>query len=244
MGIDHELASTPGLVVGFAASFASGTIDNRDGRGTVDVKTSGIGIYGSYTTETGMFLDGSFAFASSKNEATTAIIAGGSKTADFDTRTIQVGVRLGTIYETGTMTITPSIGVRYIKLNQDGFTERATGGAIAMTYDSLSDNIIDIPLEVRIQGQFQVGANLLTPELRLGWTYAAQNSDSAFSAGFAGTSQRTMFYGVEPSRSSFHAGAGLKVETQGPMDFFANYDLTTNSDFLDHKFSAGLGYQF
>jgi hypothetical protein len=37
---------------------------------------------------------------------------------------------------------------------------------------------------------------------------------------------------------------GLKIDTASTVDFFINYDVSAASKFLDHRISAGLGFNF
>ncbi|MDR1870935.1 MAG: autotransporter outer membrane beta-barrel domain-containing protein, partial [Deltaproteobacteria bacterium] len=124
LGYDRRVEALPGLRLGVSTSFSFGKIESKNNWGEVDVDTVGLGLYGSYLFDNGFFIDANFAYAHSENDSTINLLGGGRKTGNFDVDTWQLGARAGMIFDLGTVKLTPTVGLRYLKLKQDGFTER------------------------------------------------------------------------------------------------------------------------
>jgi outer membrane autotransporter protein len=247
LGVDHEFDTMPGLVVGISTAFSFGTMDVNDDRSTLDINTSGFGIYASYTTETGVFADASFNYGYSENKAEVHLLDNTYANGEFGVRTLQFAARVGKTFLTeSSLTITPVIGVRVINYRQGGFTSKVEDGSAfpGNIYDTINDNIVELPLELRIQTELPLGNSIATPELRLGYTFVADRPKGSMSVGFDGSDERVELLTSTPATGSFNAGVGFKVDTLGALDFFANYDLNIANDYRAHQLSAGLGYQF
>jgi opacity protein-like surface antigen len=72
----------------------------------------------------------------------------------------------------------------------------------------------------------------------------AQIPDADVRVGFMGSPVRYNLKGIEAKRSSFQAGAGLKIETGANIDISLNYDADISSKFSEHRVSLELGYRF
>jgi outer membrane autotransporter protein len=248
IGADHEFYNVPGLVVGVSLAFSFGTIDVNDGLSEIDVKTSGFGFYGSYTNETGLFVDGSLNFGFGKNSASiTHLLDNTVEKGDFRVNTVQFAGRVGkTIVTESAFTVTPLGGIRITSYRQGGFTGRVEGESIYPNniYGSVKGTIVELPLEVRVQTEFPIGTSIATPELRLGYTFLPKTPKGSLSTGFEGSDERTELLTSSPNNSYFNAGLGVKVDTQGALDIFANYDFNLAKNYRAHQLSAGLGYNF
>jgi outer membrane autotransporter protein len=245
IGYDRHVDSLPGLILGISGGFSSGKLESDDDHFTMDLKTAGFGFYGSYTASNKFFVDASLAYATSQNEYDVDLVLGGKKSGDFDITTLQLGTRVGGIFETGDFVITPSIGLRYLNYKQKGFTERSTNALIpANFFAETSDHMLEIPLEVRFQKEIKGASATFIPELRLGVTFVGQKPDNAIRVGFAGTNESIEIFGSKPKTTYFQGGFGVKIETSSMVDFFINYDLNAASKYMDHRLSAGLGFEF
>ncbi|MDR1871183.1 MAG: autotransporter domain-containing protein [Deltaproteobacteria bacterium] len=247
LGYDRRVESVPGLRLGVASSFSSGDLKSNSGWASVDVKTIGVGAYGSYLFNNGLFVDANVGYGHSENESTIKLIGGDQKTGKFDINTWQVGARLGLILNAGSWNIIPTAGVRYMKIKQDGFSERLSSPnpyAIANVFDKKSSHIVDIPLLLKIKTTFNLGSAKISPELRLGYTFVVKKPDNSLNLGFVGSDYRTTVYGIKPSRGSFQGGFGLKIALNDRFDIYLNYDLDKAQKFTNHNFAIGIGFNF
>ena len=250
MGYDRMVDSLPGLTLGLSGAWSNGEVDNKDGFASTDIDTMSLSLYGNYDFGNGLFLDGNFGYGLAKNDATINLVGGGSKTGDYDSKTYQFGLNMGYTFQPDeTSRIIPSIGVQFTHLKQDGWQERIVSDpnntAVANRFASSSDNMVEIPIALRINKTFECenGATV-TPELRLGWVYAAKQPDAEMNVGFVGSGDTAVIHGVNPARNRFQVGAGVKAQLNDTVDIFANYDFETRKDFNSHSTSVGLGFSF
>jgi outer membrane autotransporter protein len=245
LGYDRRVAALEGLVLGASLAFSSGELENNSGYSSVDIDTFGFGLYGSYTHRSGLFFDLSASYGRSDNESDVFLVTGGKKTGRFHVDTWQLAARVGYIIEAGSVSIVPSVGVRYLTFRQGAWTETVTGSTDpAISFGKRSEHLVEIPLQVKISGTFDVGSAQITPELRLGYTHAAKRPDNSVRIGYAGYPGQTVIHGIKSRRNSFQAGAGVKIATGGLLDVYANYDASFASGFYEHQGSLGIGLEF
>jgi outer membrane autotransporter protein len=103
---------------------------------------------------------------------------------------------------------------------------------------------LDIPVLLKINTTVATSQTTITPELRLGYTFVAKRPDNLMNIGFVGSSDTAEIHGVRSKRGSAQVGAGIKINTGGVVDFFANYDLDAGSGYRSHNASIGLGLEF
>jgi outer membrane autotransporter protein len=248
LGYDHQVAGLPGLRLGLSGAYSNGKIKNNDGRTTVDLDTLGIGVYGSYTLPNNVFFDASVGYANTKNDYETSLITGGSKSGSFNVNSWQYGFRFGVIAQGDNWQITPSAGIKYVVLRQGAFADTlndaAKGNTLANRYKSREDHQVDIPLLVKFNTTVQAGSVIITPELRLGYSFAVKRPDNSLDVGFVGATDTAKIVGTRARDDSFQAGVGLKINTGSTLDVFANYDLETSRGYHSHNASLGLGFEF
>ncbi|MDR2352711.1 MAG: autotransporter outer membrane beta-barrel domain-containing protein, partial [Deltaproteobacteria bacterium] len=246
-GYDRFVNSITGLRIGFSASFSFGSLDSSDKKTTVDIDTAGLGIYASYLTDSGIFMDGSLALSHATNDYSAAFVNGSFKSGSFDVTTWQFGARVGTIIHSGSLQFVSSIGLRYISFDQEGWAETVNQFdllGLANRFDKKDDHQIDIPILLKLNNTFKVGSVAIVPELRFGVTYSAKRTDDGLRVGFVGSNEFAVIHGIKPSRFSFEAGFGAKVITDSNFDIFLNYDFEGSSGSRNHQLSFGFGYDF
>jgi outer membrane autotransporter protein len=211
----------------------------------VDIDTAGLGLYGSYSFQSGAFLDASFAFANSRDKRAANLMTGGQKKGAFDIDAWRFAPQGGMNFAAGNFAIAPSLGLHYLRYRQEGFAEWAINANFPRNYyGKVSDDLVEIPLEIKINTTWGSGDVKVTPELRLGYAYAAKRPDNVQSVGFVGNSRVVPIYGVKRPRSSARVGLGVNIETGGPVDLFVNYDANFAKGFYERKGSLSLGFQF
>ncbi|MDR1487739.1 MAG: autotransporter outer membrane beta-barrel domain-containing protein, partial [Deltaproteobacteria bacterium] len=244
VGFDRQFDGLPGLRLGLSAAFSNGTFKNNNGLTNADVDTLGLGVYGSYILSNGLFFDATVAYAKANNLYTTRRILGGLETGDFDVDTWQLGGRVGYVYKTGAWQFIPSVGVKYLTAKQDAWTESLVGATGSVnSFTATTDHELDIPIQLKINTTITKGSATITPELRLGYTIVADKLSNHLNTGF-GTSDTYPDQRPRSIRNTFQVGAGIKINTGGPVDFFANYDLDVASGYKSHNASLGLGIEF
>ena len=249
IGYDRKVDAVPGLRLGINANFSSGDWDKDDGLTTADVSTWSVGAYGSYSFQSGLFLDASLALGRTSFDMATRRVLGGTATADFDIDTFQYGLRAGYVFSASGFQFIPSVGVRAVTFKQDGFSEgldarAVASGAMSHVYASRRDTKVDIPVLLKINTTIEAGSGTITPELRLGATFTAKRPHSDLTASVVGANGSYRLVGVRNPTTTYQAGLGVKIATGGPVDFFLNYDLDAGRDFTSHNGSFGIGIEF
>ena len=245
IGYDRAVASVDGLLFRVSLTFAEAKIKTDHDLASVDIRTFGASVYGSYTFNNFFFVDATAAFARSASSYNINIVTGGDKTGKYDTDTTQLGFRVGGIFTAGPVRIIPTVGVRWSHYYQKWFTEEAHNTLLwPNVFDKASDSSVEIPIMVKFTGTFDAGSVRVSPELKLGWTAMVDRPDNRFSVGFAGSPYRAQISGAQPPKNSFQAGAGLKIETSGGLEFFVESDGDFARKFSNHRFSAGFGGYF
>jgi outer membrane autotransporter protein len=245
LGYDRLVAG--GLRLGVAGTFSSGKLKTSAGRGEIDIDTAAFGLYGSYVFQNSAFVDATASYGHSSNDSEVMLPGGGTKTGSFDINTFLVGARLGKIFAFDTISLTPTVGVRYLHFSQDGWSEamrNSAGYGLENWFGKRNDSVVEIPLQLKLDGAFQAGQATITPELRLGWTFMAKRPDNELNVGFRGSNLSTTVYGTKPKRNSFQIGGGAKINVNENMDIFVNYDLDLASHYRSHMASGGLGFNF
>jgi outer membrane autotransporter protein len=246
LGYDRQFEGIPGLSLGLVGTLASGELDSERAWASLDSHTWGLGVYGGYEWAGGLFVDASLAYSQTVNDSKVRSY-GGWKSGDFDINSWQVGARVGQIFDLGSLKVTPTVGLRYTRLSQEGFAERLHGSPMAWAnyFKEKSENILEIPFLVKLNGSFETGAVRVSPELRLGWTLVAHRPTNQLTVGFQDARGfGTTIYGLRPSRSSLQAGAGVKVAINDQWDIFANYDVDVARGLVNHNAALGVGFNF
>jgi outer membrane autotransporter protein len=248
IGYDRKFDGVEGLRVGLSGAYGSGQLENNDGRTTVDMDTIGIGVYASYIMPNNVFFDANVAYANTSNDYNTNLIVGGEKSGSFTINSWQFGLRGGVVIKGDNYQIVPSVGVRYLWLEQGSFADTLDAAARASSqgndYKSRTDYQVDIPVQVKFNSKVIAGSAVLTPEFRLGYNFAVKKPDNAMDVTIIGSPRTYKIHGTRARGNSFQAGAGLKVNTGGIVDFFINYDLDVSDGYYSHNASLGLGFEF
>jgi outer membrane autotransporter protein len=169
------------------------------------------------------------------------------KTGSFDVISWQIGARIGAILTIDDFQFIPSIGVRFITYDQDGWSETINNNnyqLLANRFESRTAHQFDIPVLLKFNTSIDIGSIAIVPELRLGWTYSPRVADDGLRVGFVGSSQNAVIHGIKPSKLSYEAGLGVKLITSSSVDIYFNYDFEGSSTFKNHQFSLGFGYEF
>ncbi|MDR1577063.1 MAG: autotransporter outer membrane beta-barrel domain-containing protein [Deltaproteobacteria bacterium] len=247
LGYDRRAEGVPGLRFGLTTSFSVGQIGSNNGWTTIDSDTAGLGVYGSYQINNGLFFDANVAYAHSKNKAKNIGVNGGWKKGDFAINTWRIGARVGKIFDLGAVKLTPTVGLSYITARQDIWAESVHGTPVVYVnaFDKKSIRLVEIPFVLRLNGAFMAGSTKIIPEIRLGGTWAAKKPDNKLTVRQVnGDPDRWTVTGVKPASESFQAGVGVKVEINDFWDAFVNYELDAARGYLSHNAALGVGFNF
>jgi outer membrane autotransporter protein len=233
--------------LGVSGSVSNGTLKNNDGLAQTDIQTTVLSLYGSYEFGGGFFLDGDLGYGHSRDDTDIDWFAGGSKSADYSSDSFMGGLNAGYGFHlTEAATLTPSAGIRYTRLKQDGYKEKPSdSNVVANWYGDRKQNFVEVPLNLKLATTFETsGGGTISPEVRVGGIIAANNSTSEQRVGFVGSNDSMLISGIKPGKSRMTAGAGLKAQLNDSLDVFVNYDLEGRNGYKAHSASFGVGISF
>ncbi|MDR1049746.1 MAG: autotransporter outer membrane beta-barrel domain-containing protein [Deltaproteobacteria bacterium] len=250
LGYDHDFASAPGLNLGISASLIKGTLKNNNHLTETDMDSVGLSLYGVYEFGNGLFLEGSLGYGWTENKATINVAyLNAVKKSDFDSRNFRAGLNAGYDIALSENTyLTPSLGVTYINVDQDGWQEKIasdpTNNAVANWFGDSRQNFLEIPLTLKFETQIRAGGAVITPELSAGWIYSAKKPKSEMRMGFVGSDLSATLAGADPGRNRFGLGAGVKAQFNDTVDLSANYEYEGRKKYSSHYSSLTLGLSF
>ncbi len=245
LGADYQL--TPHVIVGglFGFSHTSGTLDNLGSKATVD--TYSPGVYASYS-DSGWYANAlaTYGFGDYSQNRNIAIGAFNG-TANSSPGGGQVVANLdgGYDFHRGPWTFGPTLGLQYVHLNVDGYTETGLPGA-NLTVNSNEADSLRSRLGGDVRYSIQGAGVLFTPHLSASWQHEFFDSSQGITAGFAGAGPGTFVTNTpNASRDSALAGAGLDVQLDKTWTVFADYTAQVGqSNYFGQSIQGGVKIGF
>lgn len=223
LGIEKALDE---LKVGFGYAFSNGDIDAfaRD----IDTVTHILFVYGEYKPDR-FFADFTLTQAFS-NWSERKRVLGTVYKADYNVDTAAVQAAAG--YDFGVLT--PIVGLRYMRLRRDGYTDTAR------QHVSADDtNMLTGIAGIKLSGTYGV----FSPEIRFSATYDFIADKSRAPVTLTnGTS-----YIVESDRLhrwGFEGGIGVLMKIDAALEAFLSYDGVFRTHYTDHSATIGVKYSF
>ena len=183
-------------VVGFAAGYTWSDTDVDGGGGTADADSLLLALYGGASAGPWSLRGGLSYAMSSIDTARDADFVGFSQSLDasYDATTAQVFGEVGYAIERGPVAIEPFLGLAWVRLDADGFTE--SGGEAALSGEDETSTVGYSTLGFRAGRSFETGleaaggsgaarAMTFTPHLSLTWRHAWGDLSTSASLSFA-----------------------------------------------------------
>lgn len=147
----------------------------------------------------------------------------------------------GMIFGGSRRTLQPFVGLQYVHLNQDGFTETGAGAANLVVPNIDADSLRSV-VGARLFGrQFSRSGRFLSPELRAMWLHEFLETDTGFAGTFAPVGGGTFVVnGLGLGRDWALLGAGLNSDLGRGWSTYANYDAMLNGHQVFHIGSGGV----
>lgn len=241
-GVHHHLSRD--LLLGVAAGYMWSDLKFRDGRGEAEVETLRVGPYASFTPGGGnLFIDASATWGWHRNEVDRETMAG-TASSSYDAYDIsafgQVGYDLPVHERT---VLTPAIGVDYMHLRTESFSESGAGDA-NLRLDSRTHDSLRLRIGATLSHVLEFDDTTIVPEIFAGWSYEFLDTDvdlrSRFAAG--GPAFATRSEGV--GRDSILVSGGLSAMAGTAMTLFVRYEGEFQSDRTSHAVIGGLDIRF
>ena len=220
--------------VGIAYALAKTNI-NSYSRDT-QIKTHSAMLYGEYKPSN-WFVNGILSYSMSDYEEDKTV-AGVNAEADYDATNISIQAVTGYEYVVNNYYVTPTVGLRYINIDRDGYTD-----ALGTNVDSNRMDILTAMLGVKFETDYTVNDWTFTPEVRAAITYdLVQDDDNALVTLANGAA-----YSVDSDnlkRFGYELGAGIRTYVNDEWELSVAYEGKFRQDYQDHTGLISAKYHF
>lgn len=204
---------------------------------STDVDTHTAFVYGEYKPSN-WYVNGIMSYGWSDYEESKNVSGIGVK-ADYDTETFGLQAMTGYDMQVKGFGLTPEVGLRYVHISQDGYTDSADQKVSGNDSDILTGVI---GAKVSKTWTLENGMNI-KPEARIAATYDLMNDDVNSVVTLANGSAY-MVEGDALDRFGMEFGAGVTAEVNDNVEFALGYEGKFREDYQDHTGLVNLKYKF
>ncbi|MBD1846808.1 autotransporter domain-containing protein [Cyanobacteria bacterium FACHB-63] len=244
VGADYRV--TNDLALGLAFNYASSNSDLNNNRGRVDIDSYSLSAYGSYERDR-FYADAVINYGWNDFEIDRKINVTGFRSATANTNGNQFSVRLNTGYNFGReqLSVGPMIGVRYTRVNIDGYTEQNGSILNLNVADQKADSVI-LNVGAQLSYDFRSPAATVTPFIAANYEHEFANGSREIVTelvGQPGIPNRTRT--GEPDRDFIRLSAGVQTQFANNLSIGVGYEtILGKRDVSDHFVQARIRYQF
>ena len=204
---------------------------------STDVDTHTAFVYGEYKPSN-WYVNGIMSYGWSDYSEDKTISGIGVK-ADYDVATFGLQAMTGYDMQVKGFGLTPEVGLRYVHISQDGYTDSADQKVSGNDSDILTGVI---GAKVSKTWRLENGMNI-KPEARIAATYDLMNDDVNSVVTLANGSAY-MVEGDALDRFGMEFGAGVTTEVNDNVEFALGYEGKFREDYQDHTGLVNLKYKF
>lgn len=245
--LGYDYAFDDRFMVGLAGAYDKGNTKVTGLAAKFDSEIAYFGLYGSYLHESNIFVKAGLGAGFGKNDYNVAMLMGGRKNGDFNTRSYSANLELGYIVPVGPdYNLFASAGIDYAYLRRDGWREQATGEhAVAAWFAEESRHRVNVPLMVRLNKVINYdNCCYIIPEISAGYIYAAGRTRPSIGTGFVGSPNGFTIYGADPGHGRWRVSGGVRMRLAQRFEATIDYSLEGRSRYLYQNLSATVGYSF
>ena len=245
LGVDYRV--TPHFLVGATFGFAhtQGNFDSQGSSATID--TYAPGVYASYA-DGGWYANGlaSYGFNSYQQQRNVAIGAlAGTASSSPNGNQIVGNLDGGYDFHRGPWTFGPTLGLQYVHLTVDGYSETGVPGANLDVNENQSDSLRS-RLGARVNYAAQAGGVTFIPHASASWQHEFMDQSRGVTSQLDGIGGG--FFSVQtaaPSRESVIADVGLDAQLDQTWTVFADYSVQAGqSNYFGQSVQAGVKIGF
>ena len=204
---------------------------------STDVDTHTAFVYGEYKPSN-WYVNGIASYGWSDYSEDKNVSGVGVK-ADYDAETFGLQAMTGYDMQLKHFGLTPEVGLRYVHISQDGYTDSADQKVSSSDSDILTGVI---GAKVSKTWTLENGMNI-KPEARIAATYDLMNDDVNSVVTLANGSAY-MVEGDALDRFGMEFGAGVTAEVNDNVEFALGYEGKFREDYQDHTGLVNLKYKF
>ena len=240
LGVDYKV--TPNFVLGLDAGYARTSADlTGDGRVTVDGAKGGI--YATYFTGTGFYVDaaanGGYNNYETRRSALRGTARGSTRGGEFNGL-----VATGYDWKTNGFSIGPVASVQYTNVSFNSFRER--GSLAPLRIANQNEESLRTALGLKASYDWQVGGVIVRPEARAAWQHEFDTSSYALDSRLAsGAGNNFTVRGPDIGNDSLLLGGGVAVLWNERTSTYVYYDgEVARTNYNSHNVSAGVRISF
>jgi outer membrane autotransporter protein len=242
VGIDRVV---DGTMLGAVFGYTPFDADRNDGRDNIDAQNYHASVYGSKTFGTAYAL-GVLSYGHSDYDASRRVVFGAidrTAVASFDANEFSTYAEAGLYRHLGAVQVQPLVGLQYINLDRNGFTETGAD-ALNLAVGRNSSNSFRGILGARVARPFLTeSCHLIVPEVRARWMHEFLDQEEIISPRFASVGSGSFAVrGINSGRDFLVLGAGITAGLTDSMSVFANYDTQISENEIAHGGNGGLQF--
>lgn len=239
LGMDGDVAEH--LRMGLAVFYSDTKVDEigTGANSNQDIEGYGVLLYGTYRPED-FYVNATVGYGMNEYDSR-RLAAGGVNTANYDGTQFMARAEVGKVFTEGAWDLSPHVGLRFNKVDIDGYTET---GILPTTVGSQSLTSLRgvLGLSGRYTHVLEDGAKLI-PEAYVRGLQELADPNEAITGNVVGggsfISQTT-----ERDKFSYATGAGITYEMDDQFSIRFLYDGEFQTDYQEHSITAAIRYQF
>ena len=233
LGADKQIDAKTKVGIGYAYNQTDIDSHRRD----IDVDTHTAILYGEYKPSN-WFVNGIATYNWSEYDEKKNV-AGVNADGKYDVNTIGLQAMTGYDMQVKGFDLTPEAGLRYVRIDQDGYTDN-----LGTKVGSNTSDILTGVVGVKASKNFALDNGMnIRPEARLAATYDLMDDDNNAAVTLA-NGQGYIVDGEKLDRFGIEAGLGLAADVSDNWELSAGYEGHYRSDYTDHTGMLNAKYKF
>lgn len=238
VGVDTKLADM--TTIGIAATQSSSTLKFKNTKSGDKAKSANtfFNLYARHDLADAWFIQGIAGFGSGSIKATDKRIATNTgsydtATAKYDTMSYSLDVTTGYAYKVAdTTSLVPTVGLRYISVNEGGYTE--TGSAFNRTVTKKASDVLSGVFGGYVKQDVDMSGTTALVEAHAFGNYDFTNKNAKISAKLDGMSGS---FDISPSKQNkFSYNLGVSANARVDMvEYGIGYDAKLADKFVSHQ---------
>ncbi len=251
LGLSYDFGPTVSLGIYGGVSYTETEMDNINSRlkshGAHGGLMARVSPMGEEDPNLAVYVDAGYASYDNDGQRRMAGYTRGS--FDQETYTVGLGVEYASAVNESVL-LTPSLDLRYINLDQDGFTEK---GLTASRVNGYSVDSFTSTLALKVSNEVAFNSGTITPSARLGWKHEYGDTDYTSRASYlspaGGYIPGSYQLGTVPvDRDSMDAGVAVRAlfdsGSYHQVGLNVSYDVNLSKNSTTQTVYGGLEYRF
>ena len=232
-GVDKQIDAKTKVGIGYAYSQTDIDSHRRD----IDVDTHTAILYGEYKPSN-WYVNGIATYNWSEYDESKSV-ANVNADAKYDVDTIGLQAMAGYEFDVNGYMLTPEAGLRYVRIDQDGYTDK-----LGTRIGSDTSDIATAVAGVKASKDFALDNGMnIRPEARLAMSYDLTDDDNNVAVTLAG-GQGYVVDGEDFGRFGIETGLGVVADVNDNWELSAGYEGHYRDDYTDHSGVLSAKYKF